>query len=316
MKTAPAWFGKLHPPVIQYGRWEAMLMRLFFAALVWINLPAFNKFDTQNTPIGLAAPPFNFDFTWANDPANMAVLKAWLLPLMAIYVIGYVRWLPLLYMLVLSIAVGTLKNSQGGEISHRFQVITMILMVQCGWHLLCAGFWIARKPYPFRNGWNVDRIEVFVSQSAIAAIYLTTAITKMIRSGGEWMWQVRLIGADLQKTWDQDYYNTLSQDSPAWALWIKDSVTTHPWLAILLFAPGLLVEFGAVLCLYGRAKAFFIGSALVVLHIGAITLMKLEFEQNIACLLIFFVNIPFAIYAVTRYLLSKSQARTHTKQAG
>ena len=310
---------KLQPPVVLYGRWEAMLMRLCLAGLLWLNLPAFNKFPEQPTPVGLAAAPFGFDFTFVNDPATMSVLKAWLLPLLVVYVIGYIRWLPLVYMLVLSLAVGTLKNSQHGEISHRFQIITMILMVQCGWHLLCAGRWLygrsAGRQFHFHHGWNVDRIEVFVSQSAIVAIYLTTAITKMIRSGGEWLWQIQNVGVDLQKTWGQDYYNTLSQDAPGWAVWIKDSVTAHPWLAIVIFGPGLIAEFAIVLGLYGRMKAFIVGGALVVLHVGAITVMKLEFEQNIACLLIFFVNVPFLVLAGGRFLLEKSQHWTHRQQA-
>lgn len=307
---------RLQPPVVLYGRWEAMLMRLCFSALLWFNLPAFDKFPEQPTPVGLAAKPFEFDFTFVNDPATMSVLKAWLLPLLAVYVIGYLRWLPLLYMLVLSLAVGTLKNSQHGEISHRFQIITMILMVQCGWHLLCAGRWLVGRmrgrEIPFHHGWNVDRMEVFVSQSAIVAIYLTTAITKMIRSGGEWFWQIQNVGVDLQKTWGQDYYNTLSQDAPGWAVWIKDTVTAHPWAAIVIFGPGLIAEFAIVLGLYGRAKAFVVGAALVVLHVGAITVMKLEFEQNIYCLAIFFVNVPFLVLLSGRRLLGRSQRRTRT----
>ena len=122
------------------------------------------------------------------------------------------------------------------------------------------------------------------------------------------------MGVDLQKTWGQDYYNTLSQDKPGWAVWIKDTVTTHPWVAILIFGPGLLAEFGAVLGLYGRAKAFLIGVALVILHIGAITVMKLEFEQNIICLMIFFVNVPFLVLAANRWILAKSQQQTHAKK--
>ncbi|MGI9244987.1 MAG: hypothetical protein ACR2RV_29560, partial [Verrucomicrobiales bacterium] len=136
---------RLQPPVVLYGHWESTLMRLCFSVLLWFNLPAFDKFPEQPTPVGLAAPPFGIDFTFVNDPVTMGVLKAWLLPLMALYVIGYVRWLPLLYMLALSVAVGTLKNSQHGEISHRFQIISMILMVQCGWHLVCAGRWIGGR---------------------------------------------------------------------------------------------------------------------------------------------------------------------------
>jgi len=311
---------KLQPPVVLYGRWEAMLMRLFFSALLWFNLPVYEKFPEQPKPIGISAEPFEIDFTFASDPATMATLKWILVPALVIYVIGYVRWLPLLYMLILSMAVGTLKNSQGA-ISHRFQIITLILLVQCGWHMWCAGRWgfgrIAKRPYRFTHGWNVDRMEIFVSQSAIAAIYLSTAITKMIRSGGEWLWQIQYVGVDLQKTWGQAFYNDYPNQpaDPAWAVWIKDTVTEHPWVAIVLFGPGLLAEFGAVLGLYGRGKAFVIGILLVILHVGAITVMKLEFQQNIYCLLIFFVNVPFALFMVQRWILARSQGRTHSMKA-
>ncbi|MGI9241023.1 MAG: hypothetical protein ACR2RV_09485, partial [Verrucomicrobiales bacterium] len=100
--------------------------------------------------------------------------------------------------------------------------------------------------------------------------------------------------------------------APAWALWIKDTVTTHPWVAVVMFGPGLLAEFAAVLGIYGRGKAFLVGLALVILHIGAITVMKLEFEQNIYCLLIFFVNIPFLVLSGLRLALARSRGRTRT----
>ena len=95
-------------------------------------------------------------------------------------------------------------------------------------------------------------------------------------------------------------------------MWIKDTVTTHPWLAIVIFGPGLLAEFGAVIGLYGRGKAFLIGVALVILHIGAITVMKLEFEQNIICLLIFFVNVPFLIIFAVRWLVANSRGKAES----
>ena len=297
------WGARIRPPPIDFGRLEVAAMRLLFAILFWSNLPVIEKFlaqdNPQEKPNGLAE--WGLNFAWAADPAVMGPLKIVLVPVLAIYVIGVFRWVALPYMLTLSIAVGTLKNSQG-SISHVYQVISMIVLAQCGLHAYLAIRRAIGKPHGFVGSWNTDRAEVFVSQSALAAIYLTTAITKLHRSEGGWIWQLRNIGVDLDKTWSQAYYNELSVDAPGWAIAIKDFVTANPWAAIVLFGPGLFAEFFAFLGIYGRRLALVTGVLLAVLHIGAIYVMQLEFWQNIACLLIFFVNLPY--WLVFRWLES------------
>lgn len=272
-------------------------MRLLFALLYYFNLPVNAKFlkpdGSQPKPNGLAE--WGMDFSWAGDPAIMGPLKWILIPVLICYVLGRFRWLALPYMLVLSIGVATLKNSQG-SISHVYQVITMVVLAQTCWHVYVTIRSALGKPRSFKDGWGEEGIEVFVSQSAIAAIYLTTAITKLIRSDGQWVFQLPNIGVDLEKTWSQSYYNELTVEAPGWAVWIKDLVTAHPWLAIILFAPGIFAEFFAFLGLYGRRLAFGMGLLLVILHFGAIYVMRLEFWQNIACLLIYFVNLPYWLF--------------------
>ena len=296
---------RLQPKNPEYQRYEAWVMRLGLAILLYYNLPVQEKYAGQPEPNGLAL--LGIDFTWAGDPGIMRTLKWILIPALVCYVFGAVRWLVLPYMLILSLAVGTLKNSQG-SISHVYQAMTMVLLVQAVWHLYYqVRIWI-RKPHHFHSGWTSRATEVFVSQSAIAAIYLTTAITKIIRSDGAWLWQIRKIGVDLEKTWSQDYYHQLEQSSPGWAVAIKDLVTQHPWVAIVIFGPGLIAELIAPVALYGRKRALVIGLLLIVLHLGAIHIMKLTFEQNIALLVIYFVNIPY-------WIVSSSAAATKRARA-
>lgn len=293
----PFW-NQLSPKPVAFQRYEVILMRLFFAVLIWYNLPVLDKFDLQPKPNGFAQL-WDIDFTWAGDRHLMGILKMILLPVLAAYVAGFVSWLTLPYMFVLSLAVGTLKNSQGA-ISHVYQVITFILMAQCGWALYYhVRKWIGR-PHHFYHGQTTLGMEVFVSQSAVAAIYLTTAITKLIRSDGTWLWQIRKIGVDLEKTWSQDYYNELATTAPAWAVWMRDLVTEKPLMAVLLFAPGLLAEFFAFLGIYGRRLALVMGVLLVILHVGAIYVMRLEFQQNIWCLVIFFINAPYWVHVILK----------------
>ena len=300
------WGARLRPPVIAYGRLEVAAMRLLFGVLFYLNIPNLSKFlkqdNPQPKPNGLAE--WGIDFSWVGDPATLGVLKLILIPVLVVYVLGVLRWVALPYMLTLSVAIGTFKNSQG-SISHIYQVITMVLLVQVGWHLYLAVRRAIGKPHEFSGGWGIDRGEVFVSQSAVAAVYLTTAITKLVRSDGAWIFQLRHIGVDLDKTWSQAYYNELVFDAPAWAVWMKTIVTDHPWVAMVLFGPGLLAELFAFLGLYGRKWALVMGGMLVVLHLGAIYVMQLTFWPNIACLAIFFVNLPY--WLLLRWLLGREK---------
>ncbi|MEM0895921.1 MAG: hypothetical protein AAGJ79_03470 [Verrucomicrobiota bacterium] len=285
---------RLQPRNPGYARYEAWCMRLGLAILLYFNLPVQAKYSEQPIPNGLAL--WGMDFTWAGDAEIMKWMMWILIPVLVCYVFGILRWLALPYMLTLSLAVGTLKNSQG-SISHVYQALTMVLLAQAAWHLYHQiRIWIG-KPHPFAPTWNARAMEIFVTQSAIAAIYLTTAITKLVRSDGAWLWQIRKIGVDLEKTWNQDYYHKLEQDSPNWALGLKNLVTDHPWVAIILFGPGLIAELIAPIALYGRLRAFIIGVLLIILHFGAIHIMKLTFEQNMALLLIYFINVPYWIGA-------------------
>ncbi len=80
--------------------------------------------------------------------------------------------------------------------------------------------------------------------------------------------QLRGIGVDLDKTWRQAYYHELVFDAPAWAVWVKTIITDHPWVAMVLFGPGLIAEIFAILGLYGRKWALVMGGLHVVLHLG------------------------------------------------
>jgi hypothetical protein len=291
------------PPATGYQRYEVVWMRLLFSFVVWFSLPVFDKFPDQPEPNGLAS--LGIDFTWAGDPALMGTLKMILIPALALYVWGRLSWLTLPYLFVLSLGVGTLKNSQGA-ISHVYQIVTFVLMAQCGWALYLGVRRLIGKPHHYHGGWTSLGMEVFVSQSAVAAIYLTTAITKLIRSEGAWIWDLRKVGVDLEKTWSQDYYNNLSHDAPRWAEAIRNLVTEHPMLAVVLFGPGLLAEFFAFLGLYGRRWSLALGLLLIILHLGAIYVMRLTFEQNIACLLIFFVNLPYWINRILHWSSQRS----------
>jgi hypothetical protein len=62
-----------------------------------------------------------------------------------------------------------------------------------------------------------------------------------------------------------------------------------------LFAPGFFLELFAIFVLVNRGVALVFGAALVLMHVGIGTIMRLYFPEFEALVLIFCVNVPFLI---------------------
>ncbi len=73
--------------------------------------PIQENLTSQPLPNGLAL--WGVDFTWAANLEILRPLKWGIIPALALHVAGVVPWLALPYLTVLSLAVGTPKNSQG-----------------------------------------------------------------------------------------------------------------------------------------------------------------------------------------------------------
>src|SRR5439155_8824544 len=95
----------------------------------------------------------------------------------------------------LSVAVGSISNSQGA-VGHSMQILSMVVIAQTIAHWLGLverlGDWgVARGGDP--AGAMEDRLIDWAKQT-VCATYLVAGITKLLATGGTWIWQARYLG--------------------------------------------------------------------------------------------------------------------------
>jgi len=275
--------------------WEAFLMRLFFAWVVYDKtFPTLKeKFTGQPQPNGIAQW---FDLTFFADPQIYQRLEMFGIGCLVAYVIGFLPVIALPYLAWFSIASKTLANSQGG-ISHSYQMVSLILLAQAIvaiWRFVGAAR--NRRNEESSGLWRTDNLHdrwaVFYSQIAIAACYVTAGITKLRNSDGAWLWNTPYLVKDLVKTTRQNFYAKLDPQYAGEVDYVEP-ILNHPMIARVLFAPGLLLELAAVLALLGRRWSLALGLGLIALHLGIKEVMHLNFLLFELCVLIFLVNPPY-----------------------
>ena len=312
MDKISAWLDRFG--IKPFAPYEVIFMRVFFAAAVFFLTfpPERELFATQPKPNGFAQ---FIDFTFFADPDVYARFEAIAIICLVLYAAGVLHVVALPYLAWFSIATKTLANSQGG-ISHSYQMISLILLVQAAVAVAEFGWALAKgKKVPWFAGdrwWNSSGI--YYSQLAIAGCYVVAAVTKLLDSGGTWLWNSPHLVKELVKTQRQNFYSTLD---PQYAGEVPhvDWLSSHPMVARLLFSPGLLFELLAFVALLGRRWALGTGLALIALHEGIRFFMGLKFTNFEACLTIFFINVPFWIAAGWKKLAG-GKAKVPEKAAG
>lgn len=255
---------------------------------------------------------WGFDFTFFADPKLYGTFSGIGIAALALYVIGFLPVLTLPYLAWFSIATKTLANSQGG-ISHSYQMVSLVLLAQA-----VVTVWCFLQALPFRGtgdtrccclpGWlvthlRVERWALYYSQVVIVACYVTAGITKLLNSGGMWLWNTPYLAKDLIKTDRQNFYSQLKEGGGEVAY--VAALLEHPMLARLLFSPGLLLELGALCALLGRAWGCWVGLSLIAMHIGIDVVMGLNFKVFEMTVLIFLVNVPWWVAYAAGWLTRK-----------
>jgi len=270
---------------------EAFFLRLFFAiAVVWggmWNVLPFEKVEMAN---GLARY-VDLSFLGGADAA------VWFRPLIVVaailYTFGWVAPLGTVLLTLAHVGYHTLHNSQGFTF-HGNNIVGLILLAQCSAELYWWGYKLIKKhAYPFPAGLNAGGYLLYFSQCAIVAVYVTSAITKLSKSDGLWLFRSHYLAKSIVKTHRQTFYDNPSlgvfQPVIPIAQWLAD----HHIITRLLFGAGFMLELFAVVALWNRAWALFFGLSMIAFHFGVEIIMQLDFWVNQLMCLIFLVNVPF-----------------------
>ena len=282
------------------GRLEAFLLRLFLASATIWSIWKPSRYDRVEDASGIAK--WGIDVAWIGQPGVHPKVLAAAAVCGLIYVAGI--WLPSLWTLVgllgltyLHLTYWTLANCQGNAF-HGSQMMTFVLLLQVAACVIAIVR--ERRRMPATDRWtNLDGMLLYFSQCAIAAVYVTSALTKLAKSSGLWAFQSHYFAKSVQKVWRQQFYDNPSIGeafagvSP-WATWLAE----HTVMARLLFAPGLILELFAFVMLLNRRWAFWFGAALVLMHVSIGFIMRLYFPEFEVLVTIFCVNVPFLIAAM------------------
>ena len=277
-----------HP--LPVASWEALLIRLAFAiAVVWGMWPVliYEKIELAN---GLAHF-IDVSFLGGEDAAR------WFRPLIVaaalLYVTEIVRPLGLVLLTAAHLGYHTLQNSQGFTY-HGNNIVGLILLTQCAAEL----FWLGHRfkhgrAYEFAVGLTRHAWHLYLAQSAIVAVYVTSAVTKLGKTDGLWLFQSHYLAKSVVKTHRQTFYDNpdgaVMQPIVAIAEWLAE----HHIITRIAFGAGFMLELFAFVALWNRAWALVIGISIIAFHFGVELMMQLDFRVNQLMCLIFLVNVPF-----------------------
>lgn len=278
-------------PKINFSWWETLLMRAGFALLLYSFYPEPIPYQTTPFPNGIA---HFIDVTWMAEPENFRAAFMVFAAGAVGYVVGALPFLSLSAMLFPLVAAATLINSQGA-VSHHYQLLALVLTGQWAYSL----YFLLRGRAPLRerlgvSNWLQSRL-VAIALQIVAANYLLTGITKLLKTNGAWIWQSQYMPVQFEKIGLQKYYSSLVWDSPSLGSELSQLCLEHPWLCFVLYAPGLLLELLTPLILLGRGWSFFTGVCVVLMHRLIAITMSLQFTQHEWVVAIFAINPPYWI---------------------
>lgn len=270
------------------------VIRLLFAALVYLTIPPAVGLQAQPEPVGLA---HLFDLTFLSDPGVMPTIRRLIIPILILYVLGFIPLVTLPLMLLATVLPGTLDASQGAT-QHSLQVVSLITLAQLIYHIAAATPWL-RHDRLTRSRWGV-----FMGQQAIVAAYTVTALTKLGRSGLGWISDSKYFPIQMTKNLQMQYYNTLEAEAVDgfWArsaAWFQQVLIDSPNLCRLLMSSGLFLELFAIIALCGRRLAAGYGAMLILFHVMVRSMTGLNFRYHMAALFIFLV-LPLFLSLIKR----------------
>ena len=297
--------------VVLHAGWEMLLMRVAFAWLVWSSTPQFLPYHSQPHPNSIA---HILDLTFLANVDALGPLRGVIFAALVFYVIGIAVFPALSIICAMQIAWGSFENSQGA-INHSFQPLALAALAQWG----TAGYFaisrILRKaPLTALSTTEIQRYMIHAAKVALISCYVTSSVTKLERTGGEWVLRTPNLAAAIKKTNASHYLNSFHHTSPLSEA-APELIVRHPNLARLFFGGGLLLEFFAFLALLGRWPAVAIGTSLIAMHEAIAVIMHLHFPVFQWLSIVFLVNVPYLIFLAGKSIWRVRNSRSTSPAA-
>ncbi|WP_038160930.1 hypothetical protein [Verrucomicrobium sp. BvORR106] len=272
-------------------RWEWVLMRIAFAALVMHTFMDWHpfKYASQPAPVGIATL---VDLSFLHRPGMFEFFRGLGAVGLTVYILGFGLRFVLPVLALASTMIYTYSNSQGFT-HHGVQLVTLVLIGQS----LVAWWWWWKQRQGARDIASalplpLQSYMVYYSTGIIAFSYVISAVTKITNSKGMWVLNAKYLCIEIVKSQRLNYYGDLDpaqKMDPPVAVWLLQ----HPLAATVLFGSGFFLECFAFVALRDRIWAFIIGVSLIAMHESISWIMELDFHNHEALVLIFLINLPF-----------------------
>jgi hypothetical protein len=282
-------------PRVDFAWWETALMRTGFAMLLLSRFPSLASLPVPGAelrfPNGIAKW---IDMSWVLDPAGYSIITILLHAAAALYITGFAFPLSSTVLFLCYLVTGTLQNSLG-SISHYYQVMTLMLLGQSVASWLWAASSENRLATWIRSPATLHSFTTRVTLQVLAGNYVLCALTKLVNSKGAWIWNSQYMPVQYAKIQAQHYYTTMQPADLGLGGALNELCTQHPWLCMLVYAPGLIVELLTFLMLFGRVWLLIIGLTVIAMHVLVDITMNLGFPQHQWIFFLYAVNLPFWI---------------------
>jgi len=270
-------------------------MRFLFALVIHDSVSWSRTFSALPKPNGLAKlgwEPLNQALLFFGHKETLDVIRHAIWVPLAIYVAGIIPIPAIVSLLVVTVATGTLENSDGG-IGHSYQIVSLILLAQLGSHILTTVGERRTGPSPWlKPGLAAQNHATHLAKVTIAAAYVVCGVSKLIKSDFLWVMNSPLLSVQMTKANWREYYNTLELKDDFVTTRLPQLIVEYPNFARLFFGAGLALELGTLLALRGRRWALAVGLSLVLFHSMLDWVMSLTFWTHMFCIVVFFVNVP------------------------
>jgi len=285
---------------IDFENYEIVFMRAFLAYVIYKTfLPKTIIFNSQPSPTGLAKL---IDFSFLNIKSIYSKLRYFIIILLILYAAGLGLPVVSLLLLIYTVFIGTFFNSQGA-ISHHSQVISLVLLVQTFVYIHGAVNPYLKLNYLSDSTINYNQLAMFLSQQAVVSVYFTSALTKLIRSKFRWLYTVKNIPIQIEKTNMQNYYNELNAPPASWVKEVMNWCVRYPIITIIIFGLGLFLELLSPFSLINRSTNIIFGILFIGFHVLNSALFKLKFQTLQRLVIIYFINIPYLIILLSSVLV-------------
>jgi hypothetical protein len=283
---------KFDSQIVPHSSWEMAFMRVAFAAMAWQSVPSFYYPATLSHPNGLAS---FLDLTFLLNAEVLGTLRGLLAVAVVFYAAGFLMFLSLTYITFLLSACGSFENSQGA-INHTLQPLALVALAQwgvAGYFLVCDRAVHKRPFFPIATAETHRRL-VHAAKVALVSCYVTSAITKLERSEGEWLQRTPNLAVAIAKTNTKSYLN-IQEPADHLAKAVPQFIIDHPNITRVFFGFGFALELFSFLALLGRWPAILIGVSLILMHDMIARVMDLHFAIFERLALIFLVNAPWLV---------------------